>query len=338
MGGLSVTMRRTIIFEGPQQVRVIERERPVPSPDQLLVEATCSAISAGTEGLLYRGEMPRSMMQDATLTALQEGGGYPMPYGYATVGRVIAVGAQVDSAWKNRPVFAFHPHDSHFTTTPAQVLALPESLAPEDAVFIPNMETAVTLTLDAHPRVGEHVAVTGAGIVGLLTLGLLSRFPLASLLSVEPQEHRQAQATAWGADASVGPAEAPSWIGEYQDEGADLLLEVSGAPEALNDSLSFLRHEGRLIVGSWYGTKSPTLDLGLDFHRKRLTLTSSQVSTLPSALKGRWTKDRRLQQARHWVEILRPSSLISQRMPIEKAASAYERLADADVLQIVFTY
>ncbi|NBB86074.1 MAG: zinc-binding dehydrogenase [Bacteroidetes bacterium] len=331
-------MRRTVIFEAPQHVRVVEREEPVPGPDQLLVEAVCSAISAGTEGLLYRGEMPRSMMQDAALAALQQESGYPMPYGYATVGTVVDVGTEVDAEWEGRQVFAFHPHDSLFTATPAQVLLLPDTLAPEDAVFIPNMETAVTLTLDAHPRLGEHVAVTGAGIVGLLTLGLLSRFPVSTLLSVEPQEPRQTQATAWGADASVAPDEAPAWIAAHQGDGADLLLEVSGTPTALNESLSYLRHEGRLIVGSWYGTKSPTLDLGLDFHRKRLTLKSSQVSTLPSALTGRWTKSRRLKQARHWVETLQPSTLISHRLPVEKAASAYERLADRDVLQIVFTY
>ncbi|NBC00183.1 MAG: zinc-binding dehydrogenase [Bacteroidetes bacterium] len=331
-------MRRTVIFEGPQHVRVLERERPVPTPEQLLVQATCSAISAGTEGLLYRGEMPRSMMQDATLTALQQEQGYPMPYGYATVGTVVDVGAEVDAEWQGRQVFAFHPHDSLFTATPAQVLPLPDTLAPEDAVFIPNMETAVTLTLDAHPRLGEHVTVTGAGIVGLLTLGLLSRFPVATLLSVEPRESRQNQATAWGAEASVAPDKAPAWIAEHQNDGADLLLEVSGAPQALNDSLSYLRHEGRLIVGSWYGTKSPTLDLGLDFHRKRLTLKSSQVSTLPSALTGRWTKSRRLAQARYWVDTLQPSTLISHRIPVEHAASAYERLANHDALQIVFTY
>lgn len=331
-------MRRTVIFEGPQHVRVMEREQPVPNPEQLLIKATCSAISAGTEGLLYRGEMPRSMMQDATLTALQQESGYPLPYGYATVGTVVDIGAEVDAGWQGRQVFAFHPHDSLFTATPAQVLPLPNTLAPEDAVFIPNMETAVTLTLDAHPRLGEHVVVTGAGIVGLLTLGLLSHFPVATLLAVEPHEPRQNQATAWGADASVAPDKAPAWIAEHQGDGADLLLEVSGAPKALNDSLSYLRHEGRLIVGSWYGTKSPTLDLGLDFHRKRLTLKSSQVSTLPSALTGRWTKNRRLEQARHWVETLQPSTLISHRVPVEKATSAYERLADRDALQIVFTY
>lgn len=331
-------MRRTVIFEGPGQVRVMEREPPVVGPDELLIEATCSAISAGTEGLLYRGEMPRSMMQDATLTALQQEEGYPMPYGYATVGTVIEAGADVDATWRGQRVFAFHPHDSLFTATPARVLPLPEALAPEDAVFIPNMETAVTLTLDAHPRLGEHVAVTGAGIVGVLTLGLLSRFPLATLLSVEPQETRQAYATGWGADASVAPDAAPAWIATHQGEGADVLLEVSGAPRALNDSLAYLRHEGRLIVGSWYGTKSPTLDLGLDFHRKRLKLQSSQVSTLPSALTGRWTKRRRLEQARHWVGALQPSTLISHRIPVEEARYAYEHLTHGDALQIVFTY
>jgi hypothetical protein len=63
------------------------KEVPVCPPDKLLVSVLYSGISAGTELLLYRGEMPATMMADASISAL-DGTGYPRPYGYAAVGRV----------------------------------------------------------------------------------------------------------------------------------------------------------------------------------------------------------------------------------------------------------
>ncbi|MGV2433537.1 MAG UNVERIFIED_CONTAM: hypothetical protein LVT10_00450 [Anaerolineae bacterium] len=56
----------------------------------------------------------------------------------------------------------------------------------------------------------------------------------------------------------------------------DLIFECSGSPSALNNALGWLRHSGRVVVGSWYGDKMVTLNLGEAFHRERLRIISSQ--------------------------------------------------------------
>ena len=63
-----------------------------------------------------------------------------------------------------------------------------------------------------------------------------------------------------------------------------LVIEVSGNPAALPDALRLLAHEGTALVASWYGTRDAVLPLGDRFHRRRLTIRSTQVSTIPARL------------------------------------------------------
>src|SRR5262249_36865999 len=144
-----------------------------------------SAISAGTEMLFYRGQVPPEMAIDATLTGMAQKVSYPLSYGYCTVGQVVEVGEQVDKVWLSRRVFAFQPHCSAFITEPTSLLPIPDHLSFEQALFLPNMETAVNFVMDARPIIGERVLIFGLGVVGLLTLFLLHKFPLSVLSAVD---------------------------------------------------------------------------------------------------------------------------------------------------------
>jgi len=55
-------------------------------------------------------------------------------------------------------------------------------------------------------------------------------------------------------------------------------------------------YSGRVVIGSWYGSKPVQLDLGGAFHRSRIRLISSQVSSLAPELSGRWDKSRRFER------------------------------------------
>ena len=97
---------------------------------------------------------------------------------------------------------------------------------------------------------------------------------------------------------------------------------------------------GRVVIGSWYGQKKVELNLGGRFHRSRIRLASSQVSTIDPRWTGRWDKNRRMQAALRMIEELRPSSLITHRFSLDRAAEAY-RLLDRtpqEAIQIVLTY
>ena len=237
---------RQLWFTRPQQVEIREQPLPPLQPGQLRVKTHCSAISAGTEMLVYRGQLPADISLDATLESLQHPQTYPLQYGYACVGRIEQLGAAVDPLWQDKLVFAFQPHASHFITTPEQVIALPDGIEPEAAVFLANMETAVNLVLDGSPALGEQVVVLGLGIVGLLLSGLLAQFPLAQLHALDGIAGRRTCALRLGVQQVYDPVseiqiaalkqglQLPVQLLATPGSGADLIYEVSGVPEALN--------------------------------------------------------------------------------------------------------
>lgn len=338
--------RQALYFTSPYKVEI--REEPLsPLPnDGLLVQTVASAISPGTEMLLYRGQMPAEMMADATIAAL-DAGGYPQKYGYAAVGQVIDVGQAVDKTWLGKLIFAFQPHQSHFVATPDVVLPLPDEMVPETAVFLPNMETAVSVIMDAQPSIGEQVAVFGQGIVGLLTTSLLAQLPLACLLTLDSYALRRDWSHKLGATASLNSqaADLPQQIQALLPHashypGLDLALELSGNPAALAMAIELMGLNGRIFIGSWYGNKRADLNLGGKFHRSQIQLLSSQVSHLAPRWQGRWTKSRRLAVAWGMLQLHQPQKLITHRFPLAQAAEAYDLIDQRPetAVQVIFSY
>lgn len=336
------TVRRSLFFEAPQQVSIRSETLPPLPPDQVLVETQFSAISAGTELLFYRGQIPPYLPVDETIASLKGGFAYPLKYGYSLVGRVVQIGEAVAPEWQGQAVFAFHPHESHFHAQPQELLRIPAGVSPEDALFLPNMETAVTLVLDGAPRLGERVAVLGQGVVGLLTTALLAAFPLSDLTTFERLPWRRARSLQLGAQRSLSPPEGdPPPLPPELAAQFDLVYELSGSPAALDLAIELCGFAGRIVVGSWYGTKKAAVDLGGHFHRRRIRLISSQVSTLAPELCGRWDKARRFAVTWEMLERIKPARLITHRFDLAQAAAAYRLLAgeqEEGVVQVIFRY
>ncbi len=338
-------MKRTsVVFQSPFHVEVAADAVPEPRPGELLVQVGLSAVSAGTELLVYRGQVPADMPLDAKLPALTGAPRFPLRYGYAAAGEVMAVGRLVDPAWCGRRVFCFHPHASHLVATPAELIPIPDDVETRDAVFLATMETAVTLMMDGHPVIGERVVVFGQGVVGLLATALLSRYPLKSLFGVDPFPRRRAAARAAGAHAVFDTADPGVLKCRLEEESggttADLVFELSGNPQTLDAAIATAGFASRIIIGSWYGTKPTSVSLGGKFHRSRIRLISSQVSTLPHELLARWTTARRLATAWDMIRCVKPSRFITHEFPVEKAAEAYALLDQrpSETAQVVLTY
>ena len=326
---------RVLRFLAPYRVEVDEVAVGQPAEGELLVRAEVSGISWGTEMLAYRGELDPTLPLDETRGALGGRFTYPFAYGYCAVGTVersrgaIAAGSRV---------FAFHPHQDLFVVDEGDVVPVDGSDA-RRATFLPSVETALQVCLDAGPRLGEHVAVLGLGCVGLLTAALLARAG-AQVIGSEPQAARRATAGRLGVEA-VAPDDLPAALDQRTEgRGVPLVVEASGRPETLADSLRLLAAEGTALVCSWYGTKTAPLPLGAEFHRRRLVIRSTQVSTIPSQLAGRWDRDRRRRAARALLAELPLDVLPTQEFAFERAADAYAALdrGEADVIHAMLRY
>jgi 2-desacetyl-2-hydroxyethyl bacteriochlorophyllide A dehydrogenase len=314
---------------------------PAPGPNEVGVRTLCSAISAGTERLAYRGELDGATPRDVALPALGGDFTHPFAYGYAAVGEVDAVGPGVDPSWAGRRVFGFVPHASAFVARAEDLLALPTDMAPERAAFVATGETAVSLVHDGAPLLGERVAVVGLGAVGVFVAALAQRFPLGRCAVFDPRPGRRALGLELGVDTALSPDVGPvAARGALGGDGADLVFEVSGTAAGMELAIELCGFDGRVVVGSWLGDHPVPVRLGTRFHRERLRLVSSQVSRLGPGLSGRWSGQRRLETVLGLLDDVAPERWVTHRVPVQEAGAAYA-LLDAcpdDHGQILLTY
>jgi 2-desacetyl-2-hydroxyethyl bacteriochlorophyllide A dehydrogenase len=323
-------------------VEIREETLPALGAEDVLVETACSAISGGTEMLIYQGRFPHDLETDSVISTLRGGFRYPLAYGYACVGKVVEAGRQVNNEWLGRLVFAFKPHTSYFVSNPESLFAIPDSLHPENACFLPNMETAVNLVQDGAPIFGERVLVLGQGVIGLLTTSLLNRFPLEVLVTADYYELRRKASLNLEVSDALDPNSENFRLdlSAYTQRKFDLTFELSGNPVTLNDALALTAFSGRIVIGSWYGEKQSEIDLGGAFHRSRIRLISSQVSTIAPELSGRWDKARRFEAAWQALKKIEPKKWITHRFSIDQAEKAYRLLDEnpQETIQVLVTY
>ncbi len=341
-------MKRTsLIFEKPYVITLKTESVIEPKAKEVLIKTRFSAISPGSELLVYRGQFPTKLPVDAQIRALSKPFRYPLKYGYTSVGEVMAVGAASKEDWLGRQVFCFHPHESHYTAKQNEIIPIPEDIDATEALLLPNMETAVNFLMDARPVIGERVVVFGQGIVGLLTTAILAPFPLTKLVTLDRYPSRRQMSLDIGAHIALDPETAvvisdlTALLKLDSSEGsADLVFELSGNPQALNQAITIAGFGARVVIGSWYGSKPAHLELGGQFHRNRIRLISSQVSTLAPEFSGQWTKDRRLKTAWDMIRMIRPTQFITHRYPLSQIREAYELLdkKPQEAIQIIITY
>ena len=325
MGQTAATQRqgRALFFVAPGRVEI--RPTPVPAlgDNEVLVRTSFSGISAGTEMLAYRGQLDPDLPLDETLGALGGTFRYPFRYGYSCVG---TVEESRSSVAEGAVVFAFQPHQDLFVAAAEDVVVL-DGDAEREATLFPLLETAFQITLDAGPLSGEKVVVFGLGVVGALTSLLLRRAGV-TVIAVDPLPWRRALVERLGDPdlEAVDPSGVHDELKRRGGERLGLVVEASGNPDALRASLELLGHEGTVLVASWYGGNDVPLPLGGAFHRRRLTITSTQVSTIPARLGDRWDRRRRRRAVVELLTELPLGWIASDTFPFEEAASAFAAL------------
>lgn len=254
---------------------------PELQPGEARVRTLVSGVSRGTETLVFAGAVPAS--QRALMRCPHQEGEFPGPvkYGYCSVGRVEAGPAD----WVGRRVFCLYPHQDRYVVSVDALVPIPEGVPSERAVLAANLETAVNGLWDAAPRIGDRVAVVGAGVVGALCAALLARMPGVSVELIDVDPRRAPLASALGCRFSLPSQAAPE---------ADLVVHASGHASGLATALRIAGFEATVLELSWYGEREVSVPLGEAFHSRRLTLRSSQVGAVATAQRARWTYRRRL--------------------------------------------
>lgn len=313
---------RGLWFTKARTAELLDETVKKPEGTEVTVRSVASLVSAGTEMLVYRGELPAE--DDLGLETCAGSFGFPVKYAYQVVGEVIEAGPDALFA-PGQMIFVRHPHQDCFTVRSDSwlVAPVPDGLAAERAVFVNLLEVALTSQLDCPTRFGDCVVIYGQGVVGSLT-AQLARRAAGRLIVVDPIAVRREAALAWGADAACTPDEAPAVIAELSEgRGADISIEATGAPAALQAAIVGTGQEGTVVVMSFFGMRTVPLVLSPEFHYRRMRMMSSQVSSLGSGLEPRWTRHRRNAAA---FKLLLDDWLVtpvSHVLPFDRAPEAY---------------
>jgi threonine dehydrogenase-like Zn-dependent dehydrogenase len=187
----------------PGQGGLREERLRAPGPGEALVRARHSAISRGTELLVFTGAVPAEIAQ--RMRAPFQDGDLPGPvkYGYLSVGVV----EQGPDRLVGRDVFCLYPHQDRYVVPVEALAPVPDGVPARRATLAGVVETAVNALWDAAPRLGDRVAVVGAGMVGCAVAALLRTFPLQRLQLVDVDPARASVADALGVQL-VDPATA----------------------------------------------------------------------------------------------------------------------------------
>ena len=307
-------------YVGPQKAEIGTESLAAPAAGEVLVRTLYTALSRGTERLVFSGRVPPSEFE--RMRAPHMGGRFPFPvkYGYAAVGRVEAGPADL----LGRNVFALHPHQSAFALAADAVIPIPENVPPQRAVLAANMETALNAMWDAAPGPADRIAVVGAGVVGALVAYLCGRLPGAEVTLVDTEPARAALAQALGV-AFAAPEKAP--------EDCDLVVHASGNAAGLGTALRLAGEEATVLEMSWYGAGDVAAPLGAAFHSRRLKLISSQVGRVAPSHRPRWTYRRRLEAALKLLADDRLDALLTPAIAFRDLPAALPKVfGDSSVL------
>jgi threonine dehydrogenase-like Zn-dependent dehydrogenase len=281
---------------------------------EAVVRALYSGISRGTETLVFTGAVPPS--EHERMRAPFQAGDFPGPvkYGYSNVGIVESGPA----ALVGRHVFCLYPHQTRYVVPAAALHVLPTGVPPARAVLAANLETAVNALWDAPARVGDRVAVVGAGAVGCLVAWLAARTPAAQVQLVDVDPRKRAVAAKLGVAFELTASAA---------RDADLVVHTSGTEAGLGQALELAGYEATVLELSWYGARAPSVPLGQAFHSRRLTLKSSQVGAVAAAQRARWSTTRRMELALRLLADATLDALISGESAFEELPRVLARLA-----------
>lgn len=328
-----VRARQVTIVE-PFRVEVREVELPDPAPNQILVAAEYSAISAGTELAVYTGT--HQWLKDPAMPEWK----FPFRSGYSAAGRVVKVGRDFPGNWREGDRVSFPGnHASAELLTLGQercrLWRLPEGLSAERAALACIARYGLGAAIRAGIVLGRSVAVLGLGIIGQFALRCFLAAGAAPVVGIDAVRRRREAALAAGADHVLDPeaGDIPGQLRRYLgSKGAEVVADATGVPAAVPVAMSLACDGGQVVVvGSPRGLAT-NVNFYDDLHRRYLEVTGAHGNMLfepdHTRIPGHWDIDK----AQHWLlhhlanGRLSLEGLVTHVVAPEQVGQAYEGL------------
>ncbi len=322
-----MTTNPTVVFTGPRQIVLEDREVPSPGSGELLIRTRTTLISTGTELTILEAKYPPD-------SQWARYGKFPFVAGYDNVGEVVEVGPGVEKTWLGRRVATYGPHARFVCLPAAGARPIREQVPDEQAAFFTIAEIVMNGVRRGRVTWGEAVVVFGLGLLGQLTVRFCRLAGARPVFAVDVATSRLARLPQDDGIVAVNPRETDvAEVVENLTRGrrADVVLEVTGDPELIPGQVAALRRMGRFVILS--SPKGPSL---FDFHDlcngPSLTIIGAHNMSHPRCEEGDnpWTQ---LRHAELFFDLVAQGELdlaplISHRAPYTQAPELYRMLVE----------
>jgi 2-desacetyl-2-hydroxyethyl bacteriochlorophyllide A dehydrogenase len=324
--------RQAVIAE-PFQTAIREVELPSPAPNQILVAAEVSAVSAGTELAVYTGT--HQWLKDPSLPDWK----FPFLPGYSAAGTILAVGGDV-KGWRpgDRVSFPGNHASAELLTIGherGRLWKLPPGLDMEKAAVACVARYGLGAAIRAGLTLGRSAAVLGLGVIGQFALRSLIAAGAHPVVGIDAVGMRRQAAKAAGADHVIDPSagDVREQLSAYLNRrGVEIVADATGVPDAIPTAMALACDGGQVVVVGSPRGRAKEVNFYDDLHRRYLEVTGAHGNMLfePShtRLAGAWDIDK----AQHWLLAVLASGrlnlngLITHRIGPEQLGSAYEGL------------
>jgi predicted dehydrogenase/threonine dehydrogenase-like Zn-dependent dehydrogenase len=366
-------MRQILQDMGNGATYLVDAPTPVAGSGNVLIETTLSLISAGTERMLVdfgRASLLQKVRQQPervkmvldkartdgivnTIDAVRSKLKQPIPLGYCNVGVVKAVGSAVKGFKPGDRIASNGPHADIASVAQNLCARIPDGVNDDSAAFTVVASIGLQGIRLAAPTLGEYFVVSGAGLIGLLTVQLL-RAHGCKVLAIDLDAEKLALAAQFGAETcnlAAGDDPIAACLGFSHGRGADgiIITASTASNDPVTQAARMCRQRGRIVLVGVVG-----LELNrADFYAKEL---SFQVSCAYGAgryddayEKGadypfglvRWTAQRNFEAILDMMAVgqIDVKPLISHRIPFDEAPKAYDLLSsDKSALGLLLEY
>lgn len=325
--------RQAVLVE-PFKVEIREVDLPDPAPNQVLVQAKFSAVSAGTELAVYTGT--HQWLKDPNMPDWK----FPFRVGYSAAGVIAAVGKEVPGNWKVGDRVSF-PGNHAF----AELLTighergrwwkLPDNLDFDKAALACIARYGMGASIRAGLTLGRSAAVLGLGIIGQFAARCLLAAGAHPVVGIDSVPMRRSAALAAGVDHVIDPG-----AGDVREQltkylaarGAEIVADATGIPDAIPTAMSLACDAGQVVVVGSPRGKAKEVNFYDDLHRRYIEVTGAHGNMLfePShtRLAGAWD----IHKAQKWLLAsiasgrLNLNGLVTHCIKPEGLQTAYEGL------------
>jgi len=328
-----VIARQATIVE-PFKVEVREAPLPDPLPNQILVAAEFSAVSAGTELAVYTGT--HQWLKDPKLPDWK----FPFRSGYSAAGRVLKVGKDFPGGFVEGDRVSFpgnHASAELFTVGQerCRIWKLPENLSFEKASIAVISRYGLGASVRAGLTLGRSGAVLGLGIIGQFALRCMQAAGMSPVVGIDAVKMRRDAALAGGADHVIDPnaGDLKEQLSAYLGtRGAEIVADATGVPDAIPVAMSIACDAGQVVVVGSPRGKAKDVNFYDDLHRRYIEVTGAHGNMLfepaHTRLAGAWD----IHKAQHFLlrslanGRLNLNGLVTHTIAPEGLGGAYEGL------------